>query len=157
MKHINLRSLAIFVFALVVAAPAFAGKPKPKTKIKKTGQSVSAIQRLSRAPASKPKKATNIQDAMDKSHADHRRLKKKVSLKTDKRMQALDTRSTETIEIKNTGGSVLDMGGADSAIDNHQGEDNSGLNHLRSHVEEESTDIDFDSELREVSSTKKKK
>lgn len=156
MKHITMRNIAIFMFALLVANPAMAGKSKVKMKVKKNGQSVSAIQRFSRAPASKPKKVTNIQDAMDQSEADHRRLKKKVSLKTDKRMQALDTRSTETIEIKNNSAPVLDMG-SDAALDNHQGEDTSGLNNLRSHIEEESTDIDFESELREVSSTKKKK
>ena len=32
------------------------------------------------------------------------------------------------------------------------GEDSSGLNQLRSNVDEESTDINFDDELREVSS-----
>lgn len=168
MKTINMRMLFVIVISLFFVNAALAGadksKSKPKEKqaqVKNRGAKVAVPQR---APSTKKtfaqkkkkeKQATNIQEAMDKSRADQSRLRKQEHERTDKRIQSWDTRSSETIEIKQTGNPVIDMGHTDPSMD--MGEDESGLVGLHSHVEEDATDIDFDEELREVSSVKKKK
>ncbi|MCJ8275487.1 MAG: hypothetical protein MJK18_01495, partial [Bdellovibrionales bacterium] len=93
-------------------------------------------------------------EAKYRSDDDQRELKNKAIREQERRQDSWAERDIEAIEIKGTSSyttSSYDIGvEADLEIDD-SGEDNSGLNKLRSKVEEESTDIDFDAELREVS------
>lgn len=91
--------------------------------------------------------------AQERSAHDQRSLKKQAESERDRRMQNWSHRQIGTIEIKHSTPvpSNFDLG-IDADLDEEEsGEDNSGLNKLRGTVEEESTDINFDDELREVS------
>ena len=93
-------------------------------------------------------------DAMNRSSDEQRDLRKKVQKEKSQRMDQWAERREAAIEINNSIISVpsnFDVG-IEADLDIEEGEeDNSGLNKLRSDVEEESTDINFDEELREVS------
>ena len=97
----------------------------------------------------------SLEDAMSRSSADQNNIKRKALQERSSRMDVWAERTAETIEINNanafSGAPGLDIGiKADLGTD-EGGLDTSGLNGLRSDVEEESTDINFDDELREVS------
>lgn len=99
----------------------------------------------------------SINDAMDRSNEDQQKMKIIVDFEADERMDSWSERDNHVIEIKHTGASSIgsvDLGEADFSYE-ESGEDQSGLNGLTSPVEDESVDINFDEELREVSSIKK--
>ena len=105
------------------------------------------------------RKRTNIKksinEAMKRSDKDQDKIRDRMNDEADKRIDSWSHRGDNTIEIKYTGTTSIEpvgMGGADLMPDS--GEDHSGLNELHSPVEDEPTDINFDEELRDVSSMK---
>lgn len=100
--------------------------------------------------------ATSIKEARHRADNERQKLSNKAINETNQQMDSWTERTQETIEIQHTGMSGhggVDLGDPDFSMED-LGEDHSGLDSLRSRVEEESTDIDFDEELREVSSIK---
>ena len=95
-----------------------------------------------------------LEDAMVRSSEEHNGLKQKLEQEKNQRLESWSEREDLAIEIKGSG--VADsahygLGIKADLEEKESGQDSSGLNKLRSQVEEESTDIDFDQELREVS------
>ena len=100
----------------------------------------------------------SIKAAVKKSDSDQNRIKDKMNSEANQRIESWQAREMEAIQIKHSGTSSLepvDLGDPDFSMED-LGEDNSGLIRLRTDtdIEEESTDINFDEELREVSSMK---
>ena len=94
-----------------------------------------------------------ISSAQIRSQDDQMALKQRVESEKEQRLEQWSQRNLGAIEIKNSAPipSNFDIGIEADLDEEESGEDNSGLNHLRSNVEQESTDINFDDELREVS------
>ena len=98
--------------------------------------------------------SANLAEAMDRSNNEQRDIRNAMVKQHNERIDSWAERGQETIQIRHTGGGTLpmmDLGDPDFDIDD-SGEDQSGLDGLRSTIEEEPTDIDFGDELREVSS-----
>ena len=79
-----------------------------------------------------------------------------VEMEDDERRNGWTARDFNAIEIRRGGVSTLEaaeLGAPDFSMED-LGEDHSGLKGLKSDVDEEPIYIDFDEELREVSSTK---
>ena len=99
----------------------------------------------------------SINEAVERSNSDQERIQIRFDVEADERKENWDTRKLESIEIKHTGTSTLkaaDLGEADYFYDEEIGRDQSGLDSLHSDVIDEPTDINFDEELRDVSSLK---
>ncbi len=114
------------------------------------------VAQAKRKPKAKAQLEHSINEAMGRSEAEQERIRDHMNSKTDQMLEAWDEPSKTTLEIKHTGTvpvGASTFGSSDFSIDNG-GEDQSGLDSLRGTIEEESTDIDFDEELREVSSMK---
>lgn len=94
-----------------------------------------------------------LQDAMVRSSDDQMNIRQRVLDERDSRMQDWSERQVDAIEIKSTASysQPYNIGIKADVEMEESGEDTSGLNGLRSQIEEESTDINFDEELREVS------
>ncbi len=119
---------------------------------------VFSLAQTTQAKSTKKKKnflASKINDAVERSNQEQKRIKVRFDEEADQRISSWTEEDIEAIEIKH-GASTLrgaNLGKPDFTLD-QGGEDQSGLNQLRSDVEEEPIHIDFDEELREVSSTK---
>ena len=101
---------------------------------------------LGRSPVS-------IKEAMQRSQMDQERLRERVENSTEERMESFRGRETSAIEI-DMSESQWKGGGrsAEPVSFRDEGEDYSGLQDLKSPVQEESVDINFDEELRDVNS-----
>jgi len=98
----------------------------------------------------------SIRDAMDRSDSEQNRIRNRQDDEANQRVKSWKVRKLDSIEIKHTGASSaepVDLGDTDFSYD-EVGVDQSGLDSLHSDVVEESVDINFDEELREVSSKK---
>ena len=98
---------------------------------------------------------TSIAEAMEKSNQEQRMIKQDMYDRANQRFDKWSERGDAAIQIQHGGSSSLpslDLGDPSFSLD-ESGEDHSGLDSLRGEFEQESTDIDFDAELREVSST----
>ncbi len=98
----------------------------------------------------------SINEAVERSDTDQERIKDQIDREADHRVQTWADRDRELIEIKHTGVAPTDtanLGEADLTYE-EVGIDQSGLDSLRTDVEEEPIHIDFDKELRDVSSVK---
>ena len=100
--------------------------------------------------------ADSLKDAVNRSQKDQRLMKVRYNNEADQRIENWSARELETIKITHTGtSSVAPMNFGDPNFSTEElGEDQSGLDSLHSDIVEEPTDIDFDKELREVSSAK---
>ena len=100
----------------------------------------------------------SIKKAVEKSDSDQEKHKDRMAEEADARFDSWAARQDEIIEIKHSGTSSLEpakLGSPDMYYDEEVGIDQSGLDSLHSgDIEEESTDINFDEELRDVSSVK---
>lgn len=94
-----------------------------------------------------------ISSAQIRSEDDQMALRQRVETEKEQRLERWSQRNLGAIEIKNAAPipSNFDIGIEADLEEEESGEDNSGLNSLHSTVEQESTDINFDDELREVS------
>ena len=137
MNKISLNLKYLVVFALILGFSSVAqSKRKRKTK--------------------KPQLMVSIKAAVQRSDKDQDRIKDQMNSEADQRIESWQAREMEAIQIKHSGTSSLepvDLGDPDFSMED-LGEDTSGLNRLRTDIEEEPTDINFDEELREVSSMK---
>ena len=84
-----------------------------------------------------------VKEAVIRSNQEQSEIKKKMIQEIDKRIESWEQRSPSSIKLK--------VDGSYSFV-TEVGSDHSGLNTLRSHVELEPTDIDFEDEFREVNS-----
>ncbi len=97
-----------------------------------------------------------INEAVDRSENEQERIKIDMSEEADQRIETWADRERDMIEIKHSGMSsieAVDLGPADLSYE-EVGIDQSGLDNLHSEVEDEPIYIDFDKELRDVSSIK---
>lgn len=100
--------------------------------------------------------ASSISEAMNRSHKDQGKIKTQYNNEADQRVETWTDRKRNTIKISHTGTTSMDpvdLGDPDFSMED-LGEDQSGLDGLRGDVVEEPIVIDFDEELREVSSLK---
>jgi hypothetical protein len=141
MRAIGMRNINYFLRLLVMASLIF-------------GWSSMAYGKKPRKAKQKAKLSRSIQAAVQRSNKDQDKIRDRNLQEADRLIQTWNTQDPDTIHIKNTGRSTFEpiMGGGGSFMD--EGDDHSGLDRLHSDFGEESIDIDFDKELREVSSVK---
>ncbi len=98
----------------------------------------------------------SINEAVNRSDSEQDQIKTKIEKEADRRVETWADRDRDLIVIQHSGMSSMDpanLGEADLDYE-EVGIDQSGLDRLRTDVEDEPIDIDFDKELREVSSVK---
>lgn len=96
----------------------------------------------------------SIREAMDRSNKDHKKMKVKIDFSNEQLMESWDERDTASITIDNSKVNLVDrvnLGRPDFSLE-EPGEDHSGLDSLKNNIDIEEEFIDFDKELREVSS-----
>ncbi|MCB0379542.1 MAG: hypothetical protein KDD33_13705 [Bdellovibrionales bacterium] len=89
-----------------------------------------------------------LEAASQRSKKEQKAYKVRAYSEKQNRMDSWSERSTGVIAVPTANAS---LGSDEYALDDEIGEDVSGLTRLKSKVKLESTDIDFDEELREVS------
>lgn len=97
----------------------------------------------------------SINDAMQRSESEQDRIKIRFDTEADERIDSWQVRDRDMIEIKHSGSSLepVSLGMPDYSYE-ESGIDQSGLNGLHGDYKEEPIEIDFDKELRDVSSIK---
>ncbi len=98
----------------------------------------------------------SINEAVNRSDNEQDQIKTKIEKEADRRVETWADRDRDLIVIQHSGMSSTDPANLGEADFDYEdvGIDQSGLDRLRTDVEDEPIDIDFDKELREVSSVK---
>ncbi len=138
-----IRWIVMLVLILGLAPNAYGKRAKTRTKTTKVKVRKNHLKK-------------SINDAVDRSDKEQKRIKVRFDDEADERVESWTIRQKDVIEIKHTGTSSIEpvnLGEA-NLTEEEVGEDQSGLDSLRQEVNDEPTDIDFDKELREVSSLK---
>ena len=134
-KTLGQKTVLAIILLTFAAMPALAGQ-KNKTK-KQDGQLVIAIKK-----------------AKARAMTDQERQRQRAEREAAEKREEWTHREFNAIEIRTTGSSSLeavDLGDADFSIE-ELGEDHSGLDTFKREIVDEPIPIDFDQELRDVSS-----